>query len=317
MKKVHIYHHNDHDGIVAAGVLYNDMIKRKFATDDQIIFNMIDYDKELNFDHINFENDDQVWFLDYSFSNKINTDRFEDLLNKQKEIGSGSIFWIDHHLSSVNLYKSRFADYDIPGIRNSALCGASWTYLYCCGLYDKEVDKYTNRAMSSLFHNSLEVPVFLKLIDDYDCWKQKYKVTNDFHYGLLLSDPKDPYIKKMLDPDETDVSDIVAQGKAIQKYLNFNDREYHVNMYGFEFTLPEEHGGIKCFCLNRKGNSLMFGDKIDEYDAVIPFFYINGVWKYSIFTNKEYINCEQIAKSYGGGGHARAAGWITKELIFK
>ena len=61
----------------------------------------------------------------------------------------------------------------------------------------------------------------------------------------------------------------------------------------------------------------MFGDKLNEYDAVIPFFYINGKWKYSIFSNKDNIDCSQVAKTYDGGGHKGAAGWITDKLIFE
>ena len=61
----------------------------------------------------------------------------------------------------------------------------------------------------------------------------------------------------------------------------------------------------------------MFGDKIKEYDAVIPFYYINGKWKYSIFTEKDNVDCESIAKYYGGGGHKKAAGWVIDDLIFE
>ena len=126
-------------------------------------------------------------------------------------------------------------------------------------------------------------------------------------------------IHKLLTYHNTDIEcdDITYVGQQIQAYLNFENKEYHVNMYGFEYTLPEEHGGLKCFCLNRKGNSLMFGDKINEYDAVIPFYYNNGKFTYSIFSNKEDIDCSVIAKSYGGGGHKGAAGWVTSKLIFE
>lgn len=61
----------------------------------------------------------------------------------------------------------------------------------------------------------------------------------------------------------------------------------------------------------------MFGDKVNEYDAVIPFYYNNGKWTYSMFTTKDNVDCESTARSYGGGGHLKAAGWVTDELIFK
>lgn len=313
MSKIHVYHHNDHDGIVAAGVLYNLYAKKNHHEND-IIFYMIDYDKELNFDHIDL-NTDEVYFLDYSFSNDYNKNEFKKLLNRR--IVGDEVVWIDHHITSLNFENE--LQCNIKGIRNMCLCGAAWTYIWASCITNLFVSKTEIRDISKMFHEWNQIPKFIKLIDDYDCWKKLYSYTNDFHYGLTVSDPKDSIIGYLLSSEnnpEAKIAEIIKTGNEIQKFLEFENREYHINMYGFEYTLPEEHGGLKCFCLNRKGNSLMFGDKINEYDAVIPFFYINGKWKYSIFTAKDGVNCEAVAKSYGGGGHLRAAGWITDELIF-
>ena len=307
--KIYIYHHNDHDGIVAAGVLYNYFMS--LNNRKEIVFNTIDYDIELNFDMIDFSKGDTVYFLDYSFSNMDNIAALEALL--MKRYSPNDVIWIDHHKSSIGVLN----EYDIPGIRKVGLCGAAWTYLFCKYKLDEYKD-LSAEAASLKFHEY--APMFLRFIDDYDCWKKLYSQTNDFHYGLTISDPTDILIDRLLISPVEDIiptiMEIINTGKKIQEYLNFNDREYHVNMYGFEYTLPKEHGGYKCFCLNRKGNSLMFGDKIDKYDAVIPFFYIDGKWKYSIFTNKDDVYCEAVAKSYGGGGHAKAAGWVTDKFIF-
>lgn len=315
MSKTYIYHHNDHDGIVAAGVLLRHLNDAEFYMRRQpnIECIMIDYDKELNFDHIDFEDLDQVYFLDYSFSNKHNLDEFEKLL-KRRIIGD-EVVWIDHHKTSLGV----FDEYSILGVRNKALCGAAWTWLYCEGFinsWKKSGADLNEKEISDLFHRKMSVPTFLKYIDDYDCWKNIYPETNDFHYGLTISDPYDNSIGGLL-LSYDDLRDIINRGKDIQKYLDFENQNYHVDMYGFEFTLPEEHGGLKCFCLNRKGNSIMFGNKINEYDAVIPFYYVNSKWKYSIFSNKDHVDCSEVAKSFGGGGHKGAAGWVSDELIFE
>ena len=39
MSKIYIYHHNDHDGIVAAGILYNTLLNEEIG-DFEVIFNM-------------------------------------------------------------------------------------------------------------------------------------------------------------------------------------------------------------------------------------------------------------------------------------
>ena len=310
MSKIYIYHHNDHDGIIAAGIVYNFIYP--VYRDTEFIFNMIDYTDKLNFDHIDLDHD-YVMFLDYSFSNKDNLVEFEKLLKRRKE--SDDIIWIDHHKTSIGLLDN----YNIKGIRKEGLCGTVLTYAYFCrhDLLNEFKNLHDNEA-SDKFHKDENIPYFLKLIDDYDCWKHIYCETNNFHYGLTISDPTDLQIHMLLkDKKDWYISNIISKGEDIQKYLNFENQQYHVKMYGFEYTLPEEHGGYRCFCLNRKGNSIMFGNKINEYDAVIPFYYVNGKWKYSIFTNKDNVDCEGVAKSYGGGGHPKAAGWTTDELIFK
>lgn len=304
IEKFHIYHHNDHDGIVAAGVLYNSL-KRNIPLEN-IKFYMIDYAMDLDFSHIDLEKE-RVFFLDYSFTTDHNRNEFEKLLKRRPN--TESVVWIDHHKTSLDLFK----EYGVLGIRDKSLCGAAWTYLFIHGLMN-----FINFASdySKDFHDA-PIPLFLKHIDDYDCWKKLYSNTNDFHYGLTVSSPTDEIIEDLLlNKNLNKINEIYHTGKEIQKYLAFENKEYHVDMYGFEYTLPEEHGGYKCFCMNRKGNSLMFGDKVNEYDAVIPFYYNNGKWTYSMFTIKDNVDCEATARSYGGGGHLKAAGWSIDRFIF-
>lgn len=315
--KIYVYHHNDHDGIVAAGILYKRY--RNPVNKHKIIFNMIDYNTLLNFDHIDFEKGDKVFFLDYSFSNKDNIEEFKKLLRRR--IHDNDVVWIDHHKTSIGGELNDL--YRIPGIRRIGLCGAAWTYLYLYFEEFRNIDLESRDEIPVKFHRSDKIPTFLKYIDDYDCWKHMYPATNDFHYGLTISHPTDEIIDILLSTSEVVSSmvskynaDIIKQGEAIQKFLKFENKEYHVDMYGFEYTLPEEHGGYKVFCLNRKGNSLMFGNKINEYDAVIPFFYNGERWTYSMYSIKDNIDCSEVAKTYGGGGHKGAAGWTSDKLIF-
>ena len=303
MKKVYVYHHNDHDGIVAAGVLYNLYPE---SHNVEFIFNMIDYAKEINLDHIDFDNDDEVYFLDYSFTNEHNLNEFKKLLDLRRTCDLHKVVWIDHHKSSLGILDG----YTIAGTIDTTLCGAALTYLY----FQPQDNEY--ELPGPYFHKDPSVPLFLKYIDDYDCWKHLYPETNDFHYGLTVSDPTDPIISNLL-YSRNGIDNIIFAGKKVQEYLRFENKEYHVDMCGFEYKLPDEHGGLRCLCLNRKGNSLMFGDKINDYDAVIPFYFNGTKWTYSIFTVKDQVSCEAVAKSYGGGGHIRAAGWTSDELIFK
>lgn len=312
MNTYYVYHHNDHDGIIAAGILYREMFNYAHKYGKHFEFIMIDYSVELNFDHINFKEGDRAFFLDYSFSNAHNKEEFKKLLNRREDFRD--ITWIDHHKTSIGLFNTVICGIVIEGV-----CGALLTYLffnnYALVGYNRSEIHY-NLSTDRLYKDK-NIPKFIKYIDDYDCWKKVFPETNDFHYGLTISSPLDEIITTLLkDDDDTLINDIIKQGKSIQKYLDFENKEYHTNMYGFEFTLQTEDGDCRCYCLNRKGGSLMFGDKIKEYDAVIPFYFNGKNWTYSIYTEKDNVNCEAIAKSYGGGGHPKAAGWVSDNLIF-
>jgi nanoRNase/pAp phosphatase (c-di-AMP/oligoRNAs hydrolase) len=61
------------------------------------------------------------------------------------------------------------------------------------------------------------------------------------------------------------------------------------------------------------GNSSVFCDKIKDYDFVVVWSYSAGVYYYSIYSHSEGADCEAIARKFGGGGHARAAGVTFNE----
>ena len=307
MKKIICYHHNDHDGIVAAAVLadYYKRVESSIPLD----FRMVDYSCDLELEDIDADEVQEVFFLDYSFSGAKNYENLIKLHERFKMEGKGSnIYWIDHHKSSI--------DKDIPeisGYRSNRYCGAvlTWLFLNTSNVNFQEVIEHSVKLP--------EFPVFLKYIDDYDCWKKQFPETNDIHYGFNAIDPLDPVFHTLLGNDNEKALGLIKQyemvGNGVQRYLEFENKNYHVDMYGFEVCFC----GHKAFALNRKGNSLMFGDLVDKYDIVIPFYY-NGstrLWNYSLFTKRDDLDVEELAARFGGGGHKQAAGFQTDKCIFE
>ena len=45
---------------------------------------------------------------------------------------------------------------------------------------------------------------------------------------------------------------------------------------------------------------------------VIPFEYNGDKWVVGLFTTRDNIDCSELAKMFGGGGHKKAAGFTTK-----
>lgn len=303
MKKIICYHHNDHDGIVAAAIINNANINC------DIEFRMVDYTMDLGLENINEKEVDIVYFLDYSFSNEENYKKFIDL-NRRFSEAKKDIIWIDHHKTSIEK-----DNHEIRGIRNGSYCAAVLTWLWC-HMSANDINDILSGNIDII--ELKQLPSFLIYIDDYDCWKMRFDVSNDIHYGFNETDPCHPMFTQLLYDQNNGnllIDRFITRGSAVRDYLKENDKLYHIDMYGFEVKLF----GFTGFALNRKGNSLMFGEETKRYHFVMPF-YFNGTmkkWTYSLFTEKDNIDLEWIASKFGGGGHKKAAGFQTKKCIFE
>lgn len=168
----------------------------------------------------------------------------------------------------------------------------------------------------------IEPPMYIKLIDDYDIWKHEYDTTLAFHYGLDMFN-HGVYVNLIRDnlhgSDRT-MLDIFEDGDVIERYINIQNEEISTK-YSFvrRFFYDEEHGMVDILCVNSRGNSFVFGDKFDQYPFCLLYHYDGDSWKYSIYCHKKYLeqgyDASIIAKDYGGGGHAGASGFSTKNLL--
>ncbi len=75
----------------------------------------------------------------------------------------------------------------------------------------------------------------------------------------------------------------------------------------------------KFICINKERfNPINFGIDYhkDGYDGCACFYYdgVAKLWKFSLYNDNDKVDCSQIAKQYGGGGHKGAAGFVVKNL---
>ena len=168
----------------------------------------------------------------------------------------------------------------------------------------------------------IEPPMYIKLIDDYDIWKHEYDTTLAFHYGLDMFN-HGVYVNLIRDDlhgSDRTMLDIFEEGDVIERYINRQNEEISTK-YSFvrRFFYDEEHGMVDVLCVNGRGNSFVFGDKFDQYPFCLLYHYDGDTWKYSIYCHKKYLeqgyDASIIAKDYGGGGHAGASGFSTKNLL--
>lgn len=290
-----IFHHNDLDGY-ASGAVVSIFKDHKEPTD----FFEVDYVMTLPLDKV--ENGEEVWFVDYSFTEKTKY-ILDTLLEKECKI-----IWIDHHTSSMEFLEKHSQYNTIEGIRKEKISGAALTYMYC---YNVNFD---------------EVPMPIKYVSDYDCWQFNYgKETEYFKSGMESVNQKPlSAIWEILLSNSTDAMEklnyILSRGELICTFEE-NQNTYYRENFWYETTLEgfndESLNGIKAAVINKRSNSKIFGHLYDEYPLVIAWVFNGERYIYSFFAKKGGANCKAIAEELGGGGHLGAAGCSLDYLKFK
>jgi len=298
------FYHNDLDGRCAGAI-----VARYVNSYNSNYFYEVDYNTGIPIDTVN--NGEIVFIVDLSFTEKT-VEQLYSLLDKDCDVR-----WVDHHKSSLDLLRN--VEYyhlnNVKGIRSDEYSGAALTWMY---LYDKPY---------------YEIPYVVKLVSDYDCWKYQFDPdTTHFKLGIELTDydalssvwrelfdDNKITISVQYGPGERDstytLDKIISDGNVVKKYVD-NELAIYRKSYAYETEID----GHKAVAVNRRSNSWIFGELYDIYPICIPYVHNGEKWEFSLFSNANKfpdIDCSKIAKKYGGGGHAHAAGACVVDLPFK
>lgn len=292
-------HHNDSDGRFAAGIVC-------IYTDNKNLEDYIELDYDMEIPYDKFTKDELVYIVDFSFGPKEIDKLFKLMMITE------NIIWIDHHSSSIKSIKqySEIKEQLQEVIIQEGTCGALLTYKYFLSYM----------WTSEILDKGIFIPLALKLLDDFDCWKKQYPESNVLNYGLMgLEDqsPSNDIWKNLLRLDDTIYTySIIEKGKLIESYFVNYNKDYMIK-YGYDSILKVGDKEYKVKVVNTRNNSLIFGDDIDKYDIVCCYWSTNkDMYQYSIFSIKEDIRCDKIAENFGGGGHFKAAGFILDYKLF-
>jgi len=290
------FYHDDLDGRCAGAIVskYENQFNGDYGKE---CFFEVGYLKPLPLDKV--KDGEKVYLVDYSFK-RDTVWQLEKLITEMK----CDVVWIDHHDSSLNLQEDEEYIWtkDIKGWRSKEASGAALTYMY---LFSKDFD---------------EIPYFVKLVSDYDCWHFKFDPdTTHFKLGIETEDydALDVIWTTLLKEgntlaDDTMIKRLANIGTTIKGYIDKDNKSYR-DAYAYE----TEIAGIKCLAVNRKSNSWVFGEKYNEYPIVMVYAFNGEKWSYSIFSGDKTVDCSKIAESYGGGGHMGAAGFSLDDMPFK
>jgi oligoribonuclease NrnB/cAMP/cGMP phosphodiesterase (DHH superfamily) len=321
-------YHNDMDGRCAAALV---RAYRKNDPDDLYV--------EMNYDHPDYpfalmppDESTQVVIVDFSIT--------PESMARLLESGA-QVTWIDHHKTALDKYPK---DLVIPGLRHVGFSGAilTWVYLFSRKRCEAGILRFDDEAMKALCR---EAPLFIQLVDDWDCWKFRYDTaTREFQMsmgGKLLSNSTwDSFIREEL----TEIPETYDFDAAISRLENhgiwsFTPREYSSSLryalaqgratlsyriewstayckrYGFEARLPG-FPDVRIYAMNLgQANSEYFHDVPEGIQARCLFSFNGKRWFYSIYSDQ--IDVTPIAKSFGGGGHAGASGFDTETLVIQ
>lgn len=358
--KVVIFHHGDMDGFASAAIIsaavanltcgsYN----QYHVSDEDIKYVICDHSSTINFDTETLTPDTLVFIVDYSPSNPEHLTLFSRIFY----IVEGNVVWIDHHATSkdvmeyshmMKIIANSTGYIDPTNTASAAVMCYEW-YDAALEVFNHELDMHTNlmNIHYELDEVSPIIPNWIKLVDDYDRWQRDMDGSLEFnngcyYYGLhnvftrisSLYDEKPESFRDLivqsLHPFEFDCDfdqkceEIISTGKIVTEAKS-RDNKRLINAISFEREFQTEDGtSYKVICLDAVGNSSVFGDKYDEYDAVCLFSYNGTHYEYSMFAkDSSTIDCSVFAKYFGekygitGGGHLHAAGWSTTENILE
>ncbi len=302
-----VFYHNDLDGRCSAfWCTFIPELKKEFFE--------INYNKPFPIGKI--LPNETVYIVDFSISPEEMIDLLEITPN---------VVWIDHHKSSIDKYKN-FRN-EITGIRyetksadeikkdpnyiNMAGCALTYIYLNIMTKQGKGEVKSFNTKMYE------QVPKFTRLISDWDTWTLKLPQTKPFVIGCEIYDtnPESNFWIDLVNNEASTINKIIVEGKICIAYRDGWSKDF-LKSYGFEV----EFEGYKCFAVNLgKCNSDYFKSigGTDKYDILLPFIYDGKNWSVSLYSGQNGVDVSEIAKKYGGGGHAGAAGFISTKIPFK
>ena len=295
------FYHNDPDGRLSAFVvkLWHD---NRFKSDNLKLVRM-EYTDAFPFHHIS--DGERVYMVDFS----TNPTDMERLWNM-----SGRTFvWIDHHKTAIQACSG--LNHVIAGLRSTEYAGCVLTWMSLFG----EGYPEGNQEPSQILGDFSRVPDFIQLVGDYDAWRWEFgRRTMSFYYGLLSMDT-DPESRTwasllseyLVKPEDGLLIDrIINDGDAIIRY-----RDQYAADYSRSWGYPTVLDGIKAYAVNLARPSSLFFDAANlpsDIELFIGYVDDHGEWNVSIYSKKHDVS--EIAKRYGGGGHAGAAGFRCKQL---
>lgn len=289
------YHKADLDGLASAAIIQS-TTEWKDAE-----FIGVDYGDYYDFKKI--EKNEKVIVADFTF------EPFSQMLELSK---ISNLLWIDHHWSSIKEFHNHFSDYGLVPFAPGTI-----PFKYHLG-YEKNT-KSAALLVWEYFYPDRPATTGLKMISDYDVWKHDHDPDIEF-FQLGLRNKVTTFENYTLksaifENDNGFIESLIDDGRFIKNYLVKEYKNY-AKEHAFEGELVK---GLPGIFINRAFTGSPLFDSVynpEKHKLMVVYTQRNDKrWHYSLYTTHDDVDCGAIAKSLGGGGHKKAAGFNIKECL--
>jgi nanoRNase/pAp phosphatase (c-di-AMP/oligoRNAs hydrolase) len=153
------------------------------------------------------------------------------------------------------------------------------------------------------------------LVGDYDSWRHA-QAPDCVYLNLYLqsknASPEDA-VWQGLAEHKTCLDKAIECGASMSLY-----KSGYCEMICDQFGYETELRGLKCFAVNmQRMGKHGFGRRAQQYDACIAYAHNGTHWVVSVYYDKPEVNCGEVCRWLGGGGHKGAAGFTCFHLPFR
>lgn len=295
-----LFTHNDLDGVgcgIIARLAFGDKVEIRYnsvTSLDHQIARFIEGQKEKGTQEI------QIWITDLSV-NSDNSQRLEQYVRN-----GGKVNLIDHHKTAISLnnYEWGFVQ---PEYKDGRLTSAT-SLFYEFLLEQGQIE----------FRNSLAE--FVELVRQYDTWEWdvnnniKAKQLNDLFFMGSIDEFENKMVERInntnhFEFDEFETKLLEMEEDKIERYIKRKKRGLIQSFIG------EHCVGI----VHAENYHSELGNELGKENAHLDYISILNMSgkKISFRTIHDHIDVSQVAESFGGGGHAKAAGCSMTEDAFR
>ncbi len=292
---IHIYHHNDADGRLSAAIVIDYIDYHAAAVPFKL--HECSYGPVPSFDDLG--PNDTVWIVDYSFKDA-------DFARLVEQVGEAHIIWIDHHASCKDSsYLSLMGERSFVN-KGPAACQLVWEYLY-----SKDPPE----------------PFVVSLVGDYDSWAMRREPACRQFYEACKADERlmAPAGWVPLLSDEKYVGDMILRGHSIlrsrdgylaglRKSFGYMALLADPRWSPLDFDERGQHLAVPALNVQQFGSAAFTVEQMASSLFCIAYCHDGREFRVSLYSENPDVDCGQIAKAFGGGGHRGAAGFKCEAL---